>query len=202
MEPMSAFSMYAIKRKSIEQLLSSKKKRRTHSRENEAIDQKIPTQKTVKKIDEQQLKRKCTLNTALKTKQGIATKTGNLKIFKKNFPVAKKERYFHKKSKIDETRQLNEINNVQSINKNTKLKKKILKTKSKINKVENVKSFNKKKLKKSQVENHLPNQDNDNLNDTNDEKDMKCDDSDNPIVSGQKLFEWLIYPLNVDDFFQ
>jgi len=201
MEPMSAFSVYTAKRKSIEQPLGSKKKRRTHSTENEATSRKILAQETVKKINKQQLKPKYTLNTALKSKQGVVTKTGNLKIFRKNFPVVKKEHVLHKKCEIDRTRQLDKINNVQSINKKAKLKKGISKAKLEIKKEKNVMNFNKKKVKKS-TENHLSNRDSDNLKDANDQRDMKRDNSDNPIVSSQKLFEWLIYPLNVDEFFQ
>jgi hypothetical protein len=203
-EAMSAFSVYTAKRKSIEQPLSSKKKRRIHSKENKATtSQKIVTQKTVKKIDKQQLKPKYTLNTALKSKQGVVTKTGNLKIFKKNFPVVRKEKFLCEKYEIDRTQQLDKINNVRSINKKAKLKKEISKAKSEVKKEKNVMSFNKKKLKKSPRENFLPNRDSNGLNDANDQKDMKKrDNSDNPIVSSQKLFEWLIYPLNVDEFFQ
>lgn len=188
----SAFSMYATKRKSTEKPVNSKKRKNNHSRGNDAINQKsVPEVLSIEEIwKRQQRKRKCTLNVAMKSKTGIVTKAGNLRVVRHT----KKAQSIQKENKQGKTQQLNKIKDVQSIHKKSKLKNK--KMKSKIEKKKNkMNECNKNKIKDSPTVNHEK-QDSDNC------KGTKYDEIlDNPVVMSHKLFEWLIFPLKVEDFF-
>ncbi|XP_026830431.1 ribosomal oxygenase 1 isoform X1 [Ooceraea biroi] len=200
-EPVSAFSIY--KRKSTEQPLSPKKRKSNHSRENKATGQKIVAENAVKDIPKKrQSKQKCTLNVTVKNKDGVVTKAGNLRVFKNNFlPTVKKAQFVQREYKVDETQQLKETvetDSVQRVHKKSKLKKK--KVKSKVEKEEDKMNSDNGEAKESPTENYET-QGNDSLNHY---KDIECDDPENlgnPIESSRKLFEWLISPLKVEDFF-
>ncbi|RLU15314.1 hypothetical protein DMN91_012308 [Ooceraea biroi] len=149
-----------------------------------------------------QSKQKCTLNVTVKNKDGVVTKAGNLRVFKNNFlPTVKKAQFVQREYKVDETQQLKETvetDSVQRVHKKSKLKKK--KVKSKVEKEEDKMNSDNGEAKESPTENYET-QGNDSLNHY---KDIECDDPENlgnPIESSRKLFEWLISPLKVEDFF-
>lgn len=190
----SAFSMYVTKRKSTEKPVNSKKRKNNYSRENDAINQKIvPEVLSIEEIwkgRQHKRKRKCTLNVAIKSKTGIVTEAGKLRVIQHT----KKTQSIQNENKEGKTQQLNKIKDVRSIHKKSKLKQK--KMKSKIEKKKNkMNESNKNKIKDSPTANHEK-QDSDNC------KGTKYDEIlDNPIVMSHKLFEWLIFPLKVEDFF-
>lgn len=204
-EPVSAFSMYSGKRKSIEQPLTVKKKKQKYSKGNAATSRNNVTINIAEQaVKRRQLKRKRTLNIAVKNKTGIATRTGNLRIFKQhNLPVAKK---MQKNSKLNEAQPANKTNSIQSTYEKSNLKKK-KKKKSKVkSRAEGESSkltFSQTKIKNSPTENNEEQRSEDTDNDAdNTNKDARCDELDlNPIVTSRKLFEWLICPLKVEDFF-
>lgn len=187
LEAVSAFSVYSAKRKSIEQPLKSKKRKLKH------FSQKITTsnQKNIKQesniqiVKEQEIKNKCTLNVAMKTKHGNVTKKGNLKIFKNNILS---DKVWIKLQQLNEKKKLKEISNME------KCMPKELKATMK------EKENNKRETTETQ---NIEKQNGDNsLNNTNNSINMDYFTESNPILNSQKLFKWLIYPLKIENFFK
>lgn len=194
LEAVSAFSIYSAKRKSIEQPLKFKKRKLKHfSQKITASNQKnIKQENDIQIIKGQEIKNKCTLNVAMKTKHGNVTKKGNLKIFKNNILNDKANIKFSQQ--LNEKKKLKEISNIQ------KFKPEELKLKTTMKEKKKNKNFHKRETTETQ---NIGKQDDDNsLNSTIDSINVDYFSESNPIVSSQKLFKWLIYPLKIENFFK
>lgn len=203
----SAFSMYGKKRKNTEQQMNSKKRKNKHlllESNKKNIKQMVVKPKTQK----QQNKDKYTLNVSLKSKSGIVTKKGNLGICKQSsLSTTKLINFTNKLKKLNNgIQQLDKINNVQSMHKKSKLKtikgQKEEKTKKKTcdkrKTIAMIETTLRENIEKENDDNHLNYIDfyKNTLN-----KDATYFGGPNPILGSQKLFEWLIQPLEAKSFF-
>ncbi|XP_029171016.1 ribosomal oxygenase 1 [Nylanderia fulva] len=192
----SAFSMHA-------RLKSAKHEIKI---KNKPLLSKVSHQKCIKQKSQKQpnKKDKRALNISVKSRNNI-NKKGNLKICSLPEKLVKVTNKFKKLNRIQ---QLNEINNVQSTREKLKVTKK---QKKKIEKkiCENerntiiettIETILRKNDEKENNDNHS--------NDIESDKNMLIEQSNityfgnpNPILTSQKLFQWLVHPLNVKDFF-
>lgn len=203
--PVSAFSMHAKKRKNPEQEMNCKKRKNKHLL-SEVANQKNIKQMIVKqKTQKQQNKDKYTLNISLKSKSGIVTKKGRLRICKESsLPTAK---MINKLKRLNNRLQLNEVNNVQSVHEKSKLKvikeqkeKTEKKTCDKRKTIATIETTLRENAKKENNDNHL-NYIEFHKNTLNEHASTIYFGDPDPTLGSQKLFEWLVHPLETKNFF-
>lgn len=204
--PESAFSLHAKKRKkNTEQQMNYKKRKNMHLLE--VSDQNSIKQMIVKdKTQKQQNKDKYSLNISRKSKGGIVTEKGNLRICKQSsLSTAKLMKPTNKIKRMNKIQQLDQINNVQNVDNKSKLKAIKQKEKSEketCDKRETIETIEATLREATEEEN-----DDSYLNYIESHKNTLKKDASitfggpNPILSSLKLFEWLIQPLKVKKFF-
>ncbi|XP_070164345.1 ribosomal oxygenase 1 isoform X2 [Polyergus mexicanus] len=204
----SAFSMHAKKRKNPEQEMNCKKRKNKHLLSEVANKKNIKQMIVKQKTQKQQNKNKYTLNISLKSKSGIVTKKGRLRICKQSSsPTAKMIKFTNKSKRLNNRLQLNEINNVQSVHEKSKLKV-IKEQKEKTEKnicdkrktIATIETTLRENAKKENNDNHL-NYIEFHKDTLNKHASTIYFGDPNPTLGSQKLFEWLVHPLETKNFF-
>ncbi|KAL6442849.1 hypothetical protein ACFW04_002719 [Cataglyphis niger] len=205
--PVSAFSMYAKKRKNSGQEKNCKK------RKNKYLLSEVANQKNIKQIvlkqktQKQQNKDKYSLNISLLSKGGIVTKKGRLRIYKQSLiPTAKIIKFTNKVKRLNNRlEQLNNVDNVQSVHKKSKLKvtkeqkeETEKKTYDKTKTIATIETALRENAKKINNDSHLSYME---FLQNMFNKHVIHFDHPDPTLSSQKLFEWLVHPLEIKNFF-
>lgn len=196
--PVSAFSVYA-KRKSTEQQINCNKKRKKKHLSD------VSHQKSIKqKPQKQQNKDKCVLNVSLKSKDGIISKKSSLKI---RSLYVKPIKVTNKLKRLNRIQQSDIINTVQSMHEKLKVtKKQKKKTEKQIceNERKTIETTTETILRENAEKENNDTYSNDtelNENTLNEHLNITYFGGSDPILSSEKLFEWLVHPLNVKNFF-
>ncbi|XP_076299257.1 bifunctional lysine-specific demethylase and histidyl-hydroxylase NO66 isoform X2 [Lasioglossum baleicum] len=188
-EPISAFAMQALKRKNIELASKSKKLKKKHS----SPERKVILQRDTKQVTQQQLNQVPVNANQKKTNKTSTNKCVSKKIAPSTLKKSKSLQNSLYKSKDKNTKIVNNLKGSKVQLK--QLKSSIVMVNKGVAKMKHVnQKHSKQKIRKVPKKvNQIP---------VHREIKMTEDYQENPLHVSRSMFEWLIHPLKVEDFFE
>lgn len=196
-EPVSAFAMYAMKRKNTESSSNSKKLKRKHSslQDKKVVsisDTKFKIQEKTKQISihkNVQGTNKVSINKIpnINKKKNLISKKTNSSIISKKNKLIKKP--IHKR----QNKNIILISGSKKVEPKKKLKNSVLMMNRALAKMKQIKQ---KQIKKTRVIKRTIQETTYSNSETVEEN------HENPVKTSRSMFEWLIYPMKIEEFFE
>ncbi|XP_043528860.1 ribosomal oxygenase 1 isoform X1 [Frieseomelitta varia] len=189
-EPISAFAMYAMKRKNAELSSNSKKLKRKHSSSDKRIVLKNDAKLKVQEKEKQTSVHKKTQETKKALKINEIQNVNKI-----SSRTSKKSKSIQKPIQKEEDKEI-QISCSKKIESKKKLRSSVLMTTTGIAKMKCIKQKQQKRIKNRRLTRQ----------DTQETANTNCNITEenhkNPLTTSRSVFEWLIHPMKVEDFFE
>ena len=189
-EPVSAFAMYAMKRKNAELSSNSKKLKRKHSSSDKRIVLKNDAKLKVQEKEKQTSLHKKTQETKKAPKINEIQNVNKI-----SSRTCKKSKSIQKPIEKEKDEEI-QISCSKKIESKKKLRSSVLMTTTGVAKMKCIKQKQQKRIKNRRLTRQ----------DTQETADTNCniteENHENPLTTSRSMFEWLIHPMKVEDFFE